>query len=59
MPIPGDGHCFIKALVHAMNTDLGFKLEDKDVEKHVLNIMYGNIRHYVQYHATPNNGRRT
>ena len=55
VPIPGDGHCFIKALVHAMNTDLGFKLEDKDVEKHVLNIMYGNIKHYVQYHATPNN----
>ena len=44
MPIPGDGHCFIKALV-----------EDKDVEKHVLNIMYGNIKHYVQYPATPNN----
>ena len=38
-----------------MNTDLGFKLVDKDVDTQVLNIMYGNIKNYVQYHATPNN----
>ena len=53
VPIHGDGHCFITALVHAMNTDLGFKLEAKDVEDKVLNIMYGNIKYYVQYHPIP------